>query len=276
MLRGYRAAMTLPPALTTLTQTENHLFVTWSDPGIAVVSLANPTARNAMSEPMTAAWELCMRELAKVPQLRAVLVRAQGSAFCAGGDLSWIGGQGAATVPEIGARMDTFYRAWLSVTALPVPTVAFIEGPAVGAGAAVALACDVRWVGPGASFSVPFTRLGLHAGMGTTYLLPEVVGLAMARDLLFTGRRLDASQMMQCGLATAVVEPDDAMQRMREIAGNAPVAVRLTKRGLGTTHTLEEALRWEAVVQPVTMATADVQEGIAAARQRREPQFDGR
>jgi enoyl-CoA hydratase len=276
MLRGYRAAMTLTPGLATLSASENHLEVGWHEPGIAEVVLANPQQRNAMSEPMTAAWSAAMTELAGLPGLRAVLVRAQGTAFCAGGDLSWIGGNGASTVPQISARMDAFYRAWLAVVDVPVPTIAYINGPAVGAGAAVALACDIRWVGPRARFSVPFTRLGLHAGMGTTYLLPEVVGPAMARDLLLTSRSLDCDGMLSCGLATARLDPEDVMSQVRQIAVNAPVAMRLTKRGLGCARSLDEALRWEGVVQPVTMTTADLQEGLAAARERREPAFEGR
>jgi enoyl-CoA hydratase len=164
------------------------------------------------------------------------------------------------------------------VTQLPVPTVAHIEGAAIGAGAAVALACDIRWVGQRARFSVPFTRLGLHAGMGTTYLLTQAVGPAMARDLLLTSRSLDAPAMLACGLATREVGADDVLAQVRAIAGNAPIAVRLTKRGLSPAPpaNLAEALRWEGVVQPVTMTTADVQEGLRAARERREPVFEGR
>lgn len=268
--------MTLTPALATLTPCANHLAVRWHEPGIAEVILSNPAQRNAMSEPMTAAWELAMDELARSPRVRAVLVRGEGKAFCAGGDLSWIGEGGAATVSELSARMDRFYSAWLSVTRLPVPSVAYLNGPAVGAGAAVALACDIRWSGPAARFSVPFTRLGLHAGMGTTFLLPDVVGPALARDLLLTGRALDAAAMLDAHVATALHEADEVLDRVREIAANAPIAVRMTKRGLGHAHSLDEALRWEGVVQPVTMTTEDLQEGIAAAQQRRAPQFQGR
>lgn len=268
--------MTLTPALATLTSSQNHLTVIAHEPGIAEVILSNPGQRNAMSEPMTQAWELVMTELAALPDLRAVLVRGEGKAFCAGGDLSWIAEGGSQTVVELSTRMDAFYRAWLSVTRVPVPTIAYLNGPAVGAGAAVALACDIRWAGPEARFSVPFTRLGLHAGMGTTYLLPDVVGSAMAKDLLLTGRTLDAAAMLAAGVATDLLNPDAVLDGVQQIAANAPIAVRMTKRGLGHAHNLEDALRWEAVVQPVTMTTHDLQEGIAAAAARRAPRFEGR
>jgi enoyl-CoA hydratase len=270
--------MTLTPPLAALTASENHLLVRWHDPGVAQVILANPQQRNAMSGPMTEAWSLVMSELASIPALRCVLVTGEGRAFCAGGDLGWLAERGSYAVADLSRRMDDFYAAWLAIGDLPVPTVAHIDGPAVGAGAAVALACDIRWVGPAARFSVPFTRLGLHAGMGTTYLLAQAAGPAMARDLLLTGRSLDAGAMLACGLATESVAVVDVPGRVRQIAANAPIATRLTKRGLSpdVPRSLREALRWEGLAQPVTMTTEDVQEGIAAARERREPVFRGR
>lgn len=269
--------MTLTPPLSALTASDNHLIVRWHEPGVAEVILSNPASRNAMSAEMTRAWELTMTHLRSMEDLRAVLVRADGPAFCAGGDLGWLAEGGQHPVPALTRRMESFYASWLAITDLPVPTVAFIDGPAIGAGAAVALACDIRWVGESASFSVPFTRLGLHAGMGTTYLLPQVAGMAMATDLLLTGRSLDASEMLACGLATARLAADAVLGRVARIAGNAPVAVRLTKRGLRPTPpgSLAEALRWEGQAQPVTMTTRDVQEGLAAVRARRRPHFTG-
>lgn len=266
------------PPLSDLTTARNHLEVRWHEPGIAEVVLSNPAQRNAMSAQMTAAWQSVMAELAGMPGLRAVLVRGQGAAFCAGGDLGWLAEGGSFSVPELTARMDAFYAAWLAVVEVPVPTVAYIEGPAIGAGAAVALACDIRWVGPRVRFSVPFTRLGLHAGMGTSFLLAQAVGPAMARDLLLSGRALDADEMLACGAATRQVAAEQVIEQMLPIAGNAPVAVRLTKRGLAPAPpgSLAEALRWEGVAQPVTMTTEDVQEGLRAAVERRDPVFRGR
>lgn len=270
--------MALTPPLSELTASANHLTVRWHDPGIVEVILSNPARRNAMSSQMTASWQAAMAHLADLPGLRAVLVRGQGAAFCAGGDLGWLAEGGASSVPDLTARMDAFYAAWLSVVDVPVPTVAYVEGPAIGAGAAVALACDIRWVGHEARFAVPFTRLGLHAGMGTSFLLTQAVGPAMARDLLLTGRSLNADEMLACGAATRRVPEQQVVADMAGIAGNAPVAVRLTKRGLtpAPPATLAEALRWEGVAQPVTMTTEDVQEGLRAARERRDPVFHGR
>ena len=270
--------MTLAPPVSDLTAQHDHLYVRWHEPGIAEVVLANPAQRNAMSGPMTAAWSTVMTALREVTELRAVLVRGEGSAFCAGGDLGWLADGGSESVDTLSRRMDRFYGHWLSITELSVPTVAFIEGPAIGAGAAIALACDIRWVGERARFSVPFTRLGLHAGMGTTFLLTQAVGAAMARDLLLSSRSLDADGMLAAGVATRQVTAEQVLGEVAAIAANAPLAMRLTKRGLSPAPpaSLAEALRWEGVVQPVTMTTQDVQEGLRAARERRDPVFEGR
>jgi len=146
----------------------------------------------------------------------------------------------------------------------------------------LALACDLRYAAAGAKLGVPFVKLGMHAGMGGTHLLPEVVGEAHARDLLLTGRVVDADEALRIGLVSAVFERetflDDVLGVAGGIAANAPIATRLTKLALldGGHTDLETALQWEALAQPVTLATEDLQEGIRASREKRAPEFHGR
>ena len=151
---------------------------------VAVVRFDLPERRNAMSGPMTASWVALMTALREDPELAAVVVTGTGPAFNAGGDLSWILGDRDATAPQLRRRMLAFYRDWLTVRDLEVPTIAAVNGRAIGAGFAVALACDIRYVATTARMGVPFTSLGLHPGMATTWSLPEVAGVAVARDLL--------------------------------------------------------------------------------------------
>jgi enoyl-CoA hydratase len=178
--------------------------------------------------------------------------------------------------------MLPFYRAWLSILDLDVPTIAAVNGPAIGAGLCLALACDLRFAASGARFGAPFVRLGMHPGMAATWLLPEVVGAAHARDLLLTGRTVAADEALRIGLVSRVVEPDrlleEALGAADQIAATAPLASALTTRALrtGGHADLEAALQWEALAQPVTLATEDLQEGIRAARERRTPRFTGR
>ncbi|WP_203336804.1 enoyl-CoA hydratase/isomerase family protein [Nocardioides limicola] len=258
-----------------------HLRLERPSAGVARIVLDNPDQRNAMSEEMTRGWVAAVDELAGDPSVRVVLVTGAGPAFCAGGDLSWLAGHGAHTALTLRDRMSAFYRSWLSIRRLEVPTIAAINGHAIGAGLAIALACDLRYAAPGARMGVPFTRLGIHPGMATTWLLPDVVGRARARDLLLTGRLVDSAEACEMGLVSRVIEGDFEAQTLaaaEQVAGNAPIATRLTKVALaGSGHRdIEACLQWEALAQPVTMTTADLQEGIAAAQQKRAPEFTGR
>ena len=258
-----------------------HLRLERPADGVAMLVLDLPELRNAMSDEMTASWVRAVDHLADDPTVRAVVVTGDGSAFSSGGNTSWLASEPDATVDRLRSRMLPFYRAWLSIRRLEVPTIAAINGPAIGAGLAMALACDIRYAARGARMGVPFVRLGIHPGMATTYLLPDVVGLAAARDLLLTGRLVDADEALGLGLVSRVIDADgfrDAVvATAAEVAATAPIASRLTKAALQRGHaSLEAGLDWEALAQPVTMATADLQEGIRAVQEKRAPVFEGR
>ncbi len=251
-------------------------------PGVVLVTLDLPERRNAMSEEMTASWGAVMSRLRTDRSVRAVVITGRGRAFCAGGDFSWLGAAPGASVPALRQRMLEFYRTWLSVRDLPVPTIAAVNGAAVGAGLSVALACDVRIVADQARLAVPFTSLGLHPGMATTWLLRRAAGDTVARDMLLTGRALTGSQGVACGLMSRAVEVEQvlptALQAAGMVAAAAPVATELTKAALGSggPETFEAALAWEAIAQPVTLAMQDLQEGLAAAQEKRRAHFTGR
>jgi enoyl-CoA hydratase len=258
-----------------------HLRLERRSDGVALLVLDNPGQRNAMSDDMTRSWVTAIDELADDPTVRAVVVTGEGSAFCSGGNTSWIASEPDATVDQLRDRMLPFYRAWLSIRRLEVPTIAAINGPAIGAGLCLALACDIRYAARGARMGLPFVKLGMHAGMAGTYLLPDAVGPAAARDLLLTGRLVDADEALGLGLVSRVIEPaafeEEVLAAAEGIAATAPIATRLTKLALLGGHVdLEHCLQWEALAQPVTLATADLQEGIRAAQEKRKPVFTGR
>jgi enoyl-CoA hydratase len=164
---------------------------------------------------------------------------------------------------------------------LDAVTIAAVNGPAVGAGLAVALACDLRYAADDARLGVPFTSLGMHPGMASTWLLPEVAGLPVARELLLTGRMVTGAEAVPLGLVNRALPAgdvlDEALSVASAVAATAPVASRLTKRALasGGHATFEAALEWEALAQPVTLASQDLQEGLRAQRERRPPRFTG-
>ncbi len=121
-----------------------HLRLERPSDGVALLVLDNPDQRNAMSDEMTRSWVAAVDELAADRSVRAVVVTGEGSAFCSGGDTSWLAGEPDATVDSLRTRMLAFYRAWLSIRRLEVPTIAAINGHAIGAGLCLALACDLR------------------------------------------------------------------------------------------------------------------------------------
>ncbi|MFC4784035.1 enoyl-CoA hydratase/isomerase family protein [Nocardioides sp. MAHUQ-72] len=259
----------------------SHLRLDRPRDGVAVLTLDNPDQRNAMSEEMTSSWVAAVDELAADASVRVVVVTGEGSAFCSGGDTSWIAGEPDATVDHLRTRMLAFYRAWLSIRRLEVPTIAAVNGPAIGAGLCMALACDLRYAAAGAKLGAPFVKLGMHPGMAGTWLLPHVVGEAHAKDLLLTGRVVDAEEALRLGLVSRVLDPatfhEEVLGVAEGIAATAPIASRLTKLALadGGHADIESCLQWEAMAQPVTLATEDLQEGIRAARERRAPVFRG-
>lgn len=250
--------------------------------GVVLLRLDVPERRNAMTAELTAAWAAALPPLAADPSVRCVVVTGEGPAFCAGGDLAWLAESGTMSPEQLRARMLPFYRTWLALRDFEVPTVAVLNGAAVGAGLALALACDLRYADPSALLSMPFTTLGIHPGMASTWLLPEVAGLAVARELLLTGRVLSGEEAVGAGLVNRTFPAESlraqALAVATTVATRAPIATRLTKLALasGGPASFEAALAWESVAQPLTMATADLQEGVQAARERRPPRFSGR
>ncbi len=262
--------------------TSHHLRVERPSDGVALLVLDNPDQRNARSDAMTEAWSAAVADLSGDPTVRAVVVTGEGSAFCSGGDTSWIASEPDATVDDLRRRMLPFYRAWLGIRSLEVPTIAAVNGAAIGAGLCLALACDIRYAATSARLGVPFVKLGMHPGMAATWSLPEVVGPAAARDLLLTGRLVGADEALRLGLVSRVIDHatflDEVLAVAAGVAATAPIATRLTKLALadGGHATYDAALQWEALAQPVTLATEDLQEGIRAAREKRAPAFRGR
>ena len=256
-----------------------HLRLERPAPGVALLVLDNPALRNAMSEEMTASWVAAIDELVADRSLRAVVVTGEGSAFCSGGITSWLAGEPGVSVDHLRTRMISFYRAWLSIRRLEVPTIAALNGAAIGAGLCMPLACDLRFATPGAKLGVPFLKLGLHPGMAGTFLLPNVVGATAARDLFLTGRLVQGEEALRLGLVSRLIEPESFLDEVLEIASgiaaNAPIATRLTKIALtdGGHADFDSALQWEALAQPITLATEDLQEGIRASQEKRAPVF---
>ena len=252
------------------------------DGGVAVVTLNKPEIRNAMTVELTAAFTDAIAGLRDAPDVRAVVLTGAGKAFCAGGDLGWIKPGPGANVPDMRNKMRAFYPRFLAVRDLDVPVIAAINGAAVGAGLCMAMACDIRIAAEGALLSVPFTRLGMHPGMAATYLLTRLVGTARASELLFTSRGVDGREAERIGLVNRAVPLervlDEALTLAKEIAANAPIPMGMVKRAiyLAERADMPAMLEYEGLAQPITLATGDLLEGLAAVKEKRAPDFQGK
>jgi len=228
--------------------------------GVAIATLHDPERLNAMTEAMGQALSAAVDTLAGDSSLRVVVLTGAGRAFSAGGDLDLLERMAragnASRAGEARQRhesfMGRFYRLFLRLRSLPQPTIAAVNGPAIGAGCCVALACDLRIVAREAKLGLNFNRLGLHPGMAATWMLPRIVGPAHAAELLYTGRILDGSEAERIGLVNRAVPRaslrDEALALARSIAESAPLSVQATKRSLALSPlaTLDEQLDQEA------------------------------
>jgi enoyl-CoA hydratase len=193
-----------------------------------VVTLDRPDKRNAIDADMVAALHEVCDGLERVPRL-LLLTGGPTGMFAAGADIAQLRDRG-----RLDALAAVNSALFARIRALPLPTVATVDGPALGGGAELAYACDLRVCTARALFGQPEVRLGIIAGAGATHRLPALVGEARAKELLFTGRRVDAAEALAIGLVNRVVaEPAELMDAahglLDEIAKGSPLAVRLTK-----------------------------------------------
>jgi enoyl-CoA hydratase len=250
--------------------------------GVAILTLNQPEKRNPMSEEMGEELAAALRDVEGRAAVRVLVLAGAGESFCAGGDLALIE---ANTRREVEARrqvMRAYYDRYLSLLRLPIPTVAAVHGHAVGGGLALALACDLRYAAEDAKLSVNFARLGLHPGMASTLTLPRAIGAARALELFYTGRVVSGREAEALGLVNRAVPRGEvmatALDTARTIAQGAPLVVRMVKRAVyqGLESAVAAAVEYEAFCQAITFGSADLQEGLAAARERRPPRFEGR
>jgi len=247
--------------------------------GVVTITLDNPAKRNALDMEHARSLVEAAQQLGRDRKVRCVVVTGAGSAFCSGADLGHLRAQEATGVLGRRELLGDYYRAFLEVHDLPMPTVAAVNGPAIGAGLNLALSCDIRLAAASARFGATFTRLGIHPGGGATHMLASLVGPALAAELIFSAELIDADRALAMGLVNRVVPdadlPGAAAELAATIAGNAPAAVRQAKRTLRVSRDADLAavLEVEALAQAASQASEDSAEGWAAFRERRAPRF---
>lgn len=253
--------------------------------GIATITVDRPDIRNALTEDVTYGLLDALDEVEDHDGIRCVVLEGSGGAFCAGGDINAMieGLTGELSLQErVRHIVDIIGRVITRLYRFPVPTIAKVDGPAVGAGANLALACDIQLASEDAAIGFVFRQVGLGIDAGTSYLLPRMVGENTAKRLVYTGEILGADEAVDVGLFTEVFDADgfeDAVAAFIEPIANGPtVALRASKTTLvqGLNQTIEEAIEHEANAQAAVYETADHREGAEAFMEDRVPEFEGR
>ena len=255
----------------------DHIDVALDD-HIATVTIDRPEVRNAMDIPtrreLRTAFDALLDE-----SVRVVVLRGAGDdSFVSGADIETLAGMDLVDAMEYAARHSQ--GLYNHIAEFPAPTIAAVDGYCLGGGLELALACDIRVSTPEAQFGLPEVTLGVIPGGGGTQRLQAVVGGGIARELVLTGKLIDAEAAERYRLVNEVYEPsefDAAVQALaQEIASNAPVAVRLAKESMNRGLDIEGGLDFERAAFVVAAATADKNEGTAAFLENRDPVFEGR
>lgn len=242
------------------------------DSGVATLTLDRPEARNALTPELIAELLQTLGEIARDPDVRAVVLRGASGSFCAGYDLNHLTSPGTA---EAGRERDEVERVCAALLGLRMPTVAAVAGVASGAGCDLAMSCDVRIASEDARFAMPPARLGILYSPEGVGRLTSLVGPAVAKELLFTGTLIGAERALAVGLVNRVVPAgsldDEVSAFTAEVAGNARLSVEASK--LTVDGAPAAAI---ARAQTIVWNSDDAREGARAFRERRSPRFRGR
>ena len=250
--------------------------------GVATITLHRPEVLNSFTRPMSAELQTALRRAADDAAVRAVLLTGAGRAFCAGQDLAEAMPENAPAPPIEEIVRTSYNPVVLAIRALPKPVVCAVNGVAAGAGANLALACDIVLASDTASFLQAFVKIGLVPDTGGTWTLPRLVGPARAAALAMLGEKLSAADAQAMGMIWRVVPADQLMTEARAVAERLATqptrAIGLIKRMLdaSATNGLEAQLELEAALQGEAGRSEDYREGVGAVLAKRPARFTGR
>lgn len=251
---------------------------------IAIMRLNRPDKLNALSLEMRRGIPVMVEKVRADDDIRVLIVTGTGRGFCSGAD---VGSQAARIAGEIAemSRRETLALVGdfsLTLAKLDKPTIAAVNGVAAGVGLTLALACDIRIAAEGARFTAVWVKRGLIPDGGATYLMPQLLGMSKALELMYTGDIINAREAERIGMVSKVVRATELMDSAKEmankIAKGPPIAMQLIKRGAYKTlyERLEAQLEFESYGQNICRSTEDHKEGVRSFMEKRKPKFKGR
>lgn len=251
---------------------------------LGIITLNRPEVLNAVREET---WEdllTVIKEVGEDDNVRCLVITGEGKAFSAGQDIKEMGElmQQDMDYYSLRQQVEQIQFVTKEIMHLSKPAIAAVNGYAIGAGAELSIACDIRFASLKARFEFAEVKVGLFETNGVTYLLPKLIGLGRAKELMLTGRPVDAEEAYRIGLVNRVFDPEallaETFNIAEEIAANAPVSLRYVKSCLNKSGevSLEEAMTYETDAVMTCSYTQDVREGGMAFLQKRKPNFIGR
>lgn len=263
--------------------TEGDLVLLEIRGGVATILLNDPKRRNPLSMEMKEQF-LNALDAIESAEVRCIVVEGAEDAFCAGGDIDQMKQKLENHQREVGLQRESHIKSNKIVSTLvntPVPVITKIDGPAAGGGAGIALAGDIKLASERAKIGFTFRNVGLSIDDGTSYFLPRITGLDIAKELVFTGRVLNADEAYELGLVNHVYSDSEFESKcnaiIAEIAEGPTKAFGLMKKLLNrsSSRDIDEALEQELIAQSIAVQTDDHLEGVRAFLDKREAEFDG-
>ncbi|GIX40386.1 MAG: enoyl-CoA hydratase [Leptospiraceae bacterium] len=248
------------------------------DPYISILYLNNPETKNSMTLQMGEEFYNTLKDLSsKSKPIRVLIITGKNNVFSSGGDLNLLKSFASKPKEENQKFMKYFYSLFLEVRNCPFIVIAAVNGHAIGASLSLALACDLRYFIPDGKYAFNFVKIGIHPGMGSSFLVKEIAGIHQAQELLFTGRIINGEEAYQRGLCHGLFSQEEILERTieiaKEIANNAPQPLRMLKHNLYRAQSLEEALEKEAVCQAENFTKKDFIEAIRSIEEKRKPEY---
>ena len=243
---------------------------------ICIVKINNPQAMNALNSTVLSELDCAFSQIESDQTIKVVILTGEGRAFVAGADISQMSTMSAAEGKAFGEQGAAVFR---KIEQLKVPVIAAVNGFALGGGCELAMACDIRIASAKAKFGQPEVGLGITPGFSVTQRLPRLVGMGVAKDLIYTADIIGADEAYRIGLVNKVAEPealmDQAIEMAKKIASKAPIAVRYSKEAInrGCQVDIDTAIAIEANLFGLCFASEDQKEGMSSFLNKKAPEF---